>query len=138
MIVTGSTFWTDADAIRRELAKLPPGTIVIHGDCDGVDALAGQVALELGLTVEAFRKKPDDHRRYRLAAWKAQNERMLASGVELVLAFHPELDRPRQRARLQSPARPCPGARSRGPGVPRLTTVHATHSPCVKSRIIRI
>jgi hypothetical protein len=96
VIVTGSTFWTDADAIRRELAKLPPGTIVIHGDCDGVDALAGQVALELGLIVEAFHKQPDDYRRYRLAAWKALNERMLASGVELVLAFHPELDRPGQ------------------------------------------
>jgi hypothetical protein len=94
VIVTGSTLWTDAAALRRELAKLPPGSVVLHGDSAGVDALAGEVARELGLAVEPFRKEPIDYRRYRRGAWKALNERMLESGAVLVLAFHPELDQP--------------------------------------------
>jgi hypothetical protein len=91
VLVTGSTQWTDADAIRRELAALPSDSVVIHGDCTGADALAGAVARELGLAVEAWAKNDDDYRRYGKAAWKRLNERMLESGVDLVLAFHPEL-----------------------------------------------
>ena len=44
VIVTGWTQWADEEAIRRELRKLPPGTVVIHGDCEGADAIAGRVA----------------------------------------------------------------------------------------------
>jgi hypothetical protein len=32
VIVAGAAGWTDAEAITRELAKLPPGATVIHGD----------------------------------------------------------------------------------------------------------
>lgn len=92
VIVTGATKWTDAEAIRRELATLPSKTIVIHGDAPGVDALAGEVARELGFLVEAFKKEKVDYQRYRFGAWKALNERMLESGAELVLAFHPQLN----------------------------------------------
>jgi hypothetical protein len=94
VLVTGSTQWTDADAIRRELAALPPDSVILHGDCTGADALAGKVARELGLAVESWAKNADDYRRYGKAAWKRLNERMLESGVALVLAFHPELHRP--------------------------------------------
>ena len=90
VLVTGSTTWTDAAAIRRELTRLPAEAVVIHGDCPGVDALAGQVAAELGLVVERWAKNTEDYRRYRRGAWKGLNERMLASGVVLILAFHPE------------------------------------------------
>src|SRR5262245_24650535 len=94
VLVTGSTQWTDADAIRLELAALPSDSIVIHGDCAGADAIAGVVARELGLAVEAWAKNADDYRRHGKAAWKRLNERMLDSGVDLVLAFHPELHEP--------------------------------------------
>ena len=94
VIVTGSTTWTDAAAIRRELARLPAGSTVIHGDSAGVDALAGAVARELGLLVEAFAKQPEDYRTHGRGAWKRLNERMLESGADLVLAFHPELGEP--------------------------------------------
>ena len=90
VLVTGSTSWADAEAIRRELSALPPGAVVIHGDCPGADELAGQVATELGLIVERWAKNSDDYRRHRRGAWKGLNERMLASGVALVLAFHPD------------------------------------------------
>jgi hypothetical protein len=92
VLVTGSTTWTDAEAIRHELSALPAGTVVVHGDCPGVDALAGEVAAALGLTVECWEKNTDDYRKYCRAAWKGLNERMLASGVNLVFAFHPDWD----------------------------------------------
>jgi hypothetical protein len=43
VIVAGAMAWTDAEAIRRELADLPLGTTVVHGDSPGADALAGRV-----------------------------------------------------------------------------------------------
>jgi predicted RecB family endonuclease len=51
VLVTGATTWRDAERIREELRRLPAGSIVIHGDAPGADALARQVARELGLTV---------------------------------------------------------------------------------------
>jgi hypothetical protein len=92
VIVAGAVAWADVEAIRRELAKLPPSAVVIHGDCPGADALAGQVAGELGLAVEAMAKTAADRTRYGRLAWKGLNERMLASGAELVLVFHPTFD----------------------------------------------
>lgn len=95
VIVAGSMSWTDAEAIRRALRELPAGTVIIHGDCAGVDAIAGQLAREeFGLVVEAMAKNEDDYRRYRRGAWKGLNERMLETGADLVLAFHPELGQP--------------------------------------------
>jgi hypothetical protein len=92
VIVAGSVGWSDAEAIRRELARLPAGATIIHGDAPGADTLAGQVASQLGLAVEPMSKSKQDYARYRRAAWKGLNERMLASGVVLVLAFHPAIE----------------------------------------------
>ncbi len=92
VIVAGAVAWADAGAIRRELSKLPAGTVVVHGDCDGADALAGQIAGELGFAVEPMAKNAADRVRYKRVTWKGLNERMLASGAELVLVFHPDFD----------------------------------------------
>ncbi len=105
VIVAGATAWTDAEAILRELSKLPPGTTVIHGDSPGADALAGQIAAQLGFAVEAMAKNKQDYARYRRAAWKSLNERMLASGAELVLAFHPDIEASRGSRHLAELAR---------------------------------
>lgn len=94
VLVTGATAWADAEAIRAELAQLPPGSVVVHGDAPGADALAGAAARDLGLAVVMMRKNDADRRRYGRGAWKGLNERMLQQGVELVLAFHAELDDP--------------------------------------------
>jgi len=49
VLVTGSRDWEDAKAIERELAKLPPGTIIVHGHCPtGADAMADKIAMKLG------------------------------------------------------------------------------------------
>ena len=105
VIVAGAADWTNAEAIARELAKLPPGTTVIHGDAPGADALAGAAAARLGFRVEPMAKNREDYARYRRGAWKGLNERMLASGAALVLAFHPDLARSRGTRHLVGLAR---------------------------------
>lgn len=92
VIVAGAVAWTDVDAIRRELSALPTGSVVVHGDSPGADALAGQIAGELGHTVEAMAKNKQDFARYGRGAWKGLNERMLATGASLVLVFHPKIE----------------------------------------------
>jgi kynureninase len=106
VIVAGATEWSDEAVIRRELARLPAGCTVIHGDSPGADALAGRIAREeLGLVVEAWSKNAADRQRYGRAAWKGLNERMLDSGAELVLAFHADLDNSRGTKHLVELAR---------------------------------
>lgn len=100
VIVAGAVAWTNADSIRRELAKLPPGTTVIYGDAPGADALAGHVARELGLTVEPMVKNKADYAKYQRGAWKGLNERMLARGVTRVLVFHPAIEQSRGSGHL--------------------------------------
>lgn len=105
VIVAGAVAWTDAAAIERELAGLPAGSIVIHGDCPGADALAGTIADRLGLAVLPMAKNSDDRRRHRRDAWKGLNERMLACGAERVLVFHPDIDASRGSRHLAGLAR---------------------------------
>ena len=91
VIVAGATGWTNEEAIRRELSRLPADTVVIHGDRPGADAIAGRIAAELGLAVEAWKKEKQDYQRFKKAAWRGLNERMLAASIDLVLAFHQDL-----------------------------------------------
>lgn len=92
VIVSGAVAWADEAAIRRELSKLPAASFVIHGDCAGADEIAGKIASELGFAVEPMDKNSEDYAKYRRLAWKGLNERMLATGVALVLVFHPDIE----------------------------------------------
>ncbi len=105
VIVAGAVAWTDAEAIRRELAKLPGGAVVIHGDSPGADALAGVVAAALGLTVVPMAKSKADYAKYQRGAWKGLNERMLATGAVRVLVFHPAIEKSRGSGHLIGLAR---------------------------------
>lgn len=105
VIVAGAVAWVDINAIRRELSKLPSGTTIIHGDSPGADAIAGQVAAQLAFTVEPMAKNKLDYSKYRKAAWKGLNERMLASGAVLVLIFHPDIEASRGSKHLVDLAR---------------------------------
>lgn len=101
VIVAGAVAWANRDAIRRELAPLGPKTIVIHGDSPGADALGGEVAAELGYTVVPMAKSSQDYARYKRAAWKGLNERMVAMGPELVLVFHPDIGKSKGSGHLR-------------------------------------
>lgn len=95
VIVAGSVNWINRESIRVELESLPNGSVVIHGDAEGADEIAGEVARELGLSVEPMAKIADDYRRYKRGAWKGLNERMVNANVELILAFHPDIHKSR-------------------------------------------
>lgn len=93
VIVAGATTWTDVEVIRRELRKLPSGVTIIHGDARGADAIAGEVAVELGFAVERYDKNEDDRQRHGVPeAWRGLNERMLQASPDLVLGFHPAIE----------------------------------------------
>jgi hypothetical protein len=94
VLVCGDRAWKDKAAIRRELEKLPPNTVIVHGACQGADQLAGEVAREpvfreLGFVVEEY---PADWARHGRAAGPLRNKKMLATGVDKVLAFHSNLE----------------------------------------------
>lgn len=94
VIVTGSTTWTDAAALRREFAALPSQVIIVTGDTPGIDALATATAQEMGLMVEPMKKSRADRKAFPDASWKGLNERMLATGIDVVLAFHADYGKP--------------------------------------------
>jgi hypothetical protein len=94
VLITGSTTWTDADALRRELAALPAGSTIVTGDTPGIDAMAIALAQELGLAAQPMKKSSADRKTYPKDSWKGLNERMLATGIDLVLAFHADYGKP--------------------------------------------
>jgi hypothetical protein len=94
VLICGSRKWLAQGPIERELRKLPPGTVVVHGAAAGADNIAGYVAKDiLGFEVRAY---PADWTKYKRGAGPVRNRRMLREehpdddGVclDLVLAFH--------------------------------------------------
>ena len=57
LLVTGSRLWEDSVAIALQLALLVP-VLVIHGDCEGADELAGACARAAKVAVQAFPVDP--------------------------------------------------------------------------------
>ena len=92
ILVAGSTTWKNRESIREELCALPSECSVVYGDAPGADALAGEIATVLKLQTMPMVKNQEDYKRYGKLAWKGLNERMIATGVDLILAFHPEVD----------------------------------------------
>jgi len=93
VLCCGDRNWKRKDVIRRELEKLPKGTIIIEGECRGADLLSKAVALELGFKVERF---PAEWELYGRAAGPIRNQQMLDEGKpDLVLAFHSEIEKSR-------------------------------------------
>ena len=93
-MITGSTTWTDFESIRNEFARLPLPASIVTGDTPGVDAIALKIAGEFGFAVEAMKKSNADKKSHPGESWKGLNERMLARGIDLVLAFHADYGKP--------------------------------------------
>ncbi|MDQ1830847.1 SLOG family protein [Massilia scottii] len=94
VLVTGSTTWDKPETVRRALSQLPPHSVIVTGDTPGADACAMAVATGLGLTVQRMKKNRADQRAFPGEAWRGLNERMLATGIDLVLAFHADYGKP--------------------------------------------
>lgn len=94
VLITGSTTWSDVDALRREFIRLPKRSVMITGDTPGIDALAQVLAAECGFVLESMKKSKADYLAYPGEGWKGLNERMLATGIDVVLAFHPDYGKP--------------------------------------------
>ena len=85
--------------IDRELRKLPPGTILVHGACRGADNIAGYVGQHiLDFDVRPY---PVGHHEWKMQGPRAgilRNQRMLdcehteAEPIDKVLAFHEDPD----------------------------------------------
>ena len=85
VIVCGSRHWTNVERIRKMLAALPQDAIIVHGACQGADAIADVIAKELGMKTEPH---PAEWERYGRAAGPIRNEEMLHAGARMVIAFH--------------------------------------------------
>lgn len=88
VLVCGSRTWTDETPIRRALALLAPGSVVIHGGAQGADTIADRVARSLGLEVQVFPVSSAEWRKMGPRAGPLRNARMLREGQpDWVYAF---------------------------------------------------
>lgn len=90
VLVCGDRYWNNVPKIKERLAKLPEGTLILHGCCRGADTLAGLAAMVLGLPIQTF---PADWEKHGLAAGPIRNRQMLDEKPDLVIAFHPDLSK---------------------------------------------
>ena len=93
VLICGDRNWKDGRAIKRELVKLKSVQCVIEGEASGADTLGRIVAELLDIPVQPF---PAQWKVYGMAAGPIRNRQMLAEGKpDLVLAFHPEIEKSR-------------------------------------------
>jgi hypothetical protein len=103
--ITGDRKWDDWEIIFRELSRFNPAeTIIIHGDADGADSIAGMIAEEMGFEVIPmpahwrhncdqwvlrYGPCPPDCKEYcGVGAGPIRNRKMAKLNADLVLAFH--------------------------------------------------
>lgn len=90
VLMCGDRLWTDALTVRKWVAVLPPNALVIHGAARGADTIAGEVARQEGLEVEAHRADWDVLGK---AAGPIRNREMLDRLPDFVVAFHADLSK---------------------------------------------
>ncbi len=89
VVVTGDRNWTNRSVIQKALSNLPQQTILLHGDCRGLDQIAASEAIKLGIQTLSV---PANWQRFGRAAGPIRNREMLDLEPDLVLAFHDHLD----------------------------------------------
>lgn len=100
VLCSGDRHWHDPKLVRAVLERLPPGSIIVHGDqgspddvpleeMAGLDRIAGRVATSLGFEVRPY---PADWQRGGIKAGPIRNKNMLkAEEPDLVYAFHDDI-----------------------------------------------
>jgi len=96
VLCSGDRTWTDAELVRSILSRLPPGSIVVHGDQGddeatvGLDRISGKVATSLGLEVRPY---PADWNRFGRRAGPFRNDQMVRNEKpDHVYAFHDDIE----------------------------------------------
>ena len=95
LLVTGDRNWDDIPRIVEALRGYRPGTVLVHGACQGADIICAAVAETLGFEVRPYSADWD---RYKKAAGPIRNREMLTKEhrpeepIDLVLAFHNDID----------------------------------------------
>lgn len=84
VLVTGDREWKDEAAIERAFDRFQP-TVLIEGECRGLDLMARAVAERRGIPVIAVPALWDKHGR---GAGPIRNGEMLDLKPDVVLAFH--------------------------------------------------
>jgi hypothetical protein len=89
VLVGVSNRWTDAAAIRAELAAFPAATtVILQASATGADNLAIAIARDLGLACESYALSPVERGIYGWQGPQRIAERALEDGKpDLVLAF---------------------------------------------------
>lgn len=92
VLVCGSRKWLSQKSIEEALKKLPKGTVIIHGACEGADNIAGYVANKLGFVVRDYPAEAEG--RTWPSAGPLRNQEMLdkehieGDYFDLALVFH--------------------------------------------------
>ena len=102
VVVCGSRHWTDRVTMWRRLSELPLDAIVVQGECEGADAMACQIALDIALEVVGFYPAWKKHGK---PAGPKRNIKMLNTNPSLVLAFHDDLDKSKGTKHIVGEAR---------------------------------
>ena len=84
VLVCGGRDFTEWVKVWFQLKDLPRDTVIVHGGARGADSLAEKEASGLGLTTEVYEADWENDGR---AAGPIRNQRMLDTGIDLVIAF---------------------------------------------------
>lgn len=84
ILVCGSRSFANRTYAKSVLMAYPATTTIVHGGARGADSLAGEVAKELGMTVEVY---PADWDGLGKRAGYVRNKQMVDSKPDLVIAF---------------------------------------------------
>ena len=91
ILVTGDRYWDDYETVLAVLSEFPPGTILIHGACDGADIICGEIAKALGFIVRDY---PANWNEFGKRAGPIRNQQMINvehtvdEPFNLCIAFH--------------------------------------------------
>jgi len=93
IVVSGARDWTDRKIVESVLNRFDAKTsVLIHGDCRGLDKMAGDIAEKLGFEVRKFPAQWDI---YGKAAGPIRNIEMLKQNPDIIIVFHENLDKSR-------------------------------------------
>ena len=93
IIISGdrnATFDDHGLIIKEFINSLEDDCIIIHGDCRGVDKIAGFYSKVRGLEVQT---KAAEWKKHGKAAGPIRNQEMLNEKPDLVVLFHPDIEK---------------------------------------------